>query len=169
MKIRHKLAATVTLAGCALTGTAQAATTPRQDEAAIRKLLLDGCEGFVAKDLDRAVSPYGKDIFSYDITPPEHKDYAALRKDNEELMAAMASTPTCTYRDMVVKSYGNVAYARYVLPYSVTLKSGAKIDLDGRGTDILEKSGGKWRIVHEHFSVPVNPITGQAQMKAPAR
>lgn len=161
-----KLGAIAALALIPLCAAQAKATSGQADEAAIRKLLDDGCEGFVKKDIKAAMAPYGRDLYTFDIAPPQHKDYAQLYKENKELMDAVASTPTCTYREMTIKSYGNVAYAHYILPYSVTLKSGASIDLEGRGTDVFEKSRNKWRIVHEHFSVPVNPMTGQGMMKA---
>jgi ketosteroid isomerase-like protein len=135
-------------------------------KAEIRDALLEGCAGFVAKDLARATGLYSQRLYTFDLSPPHHSNHDKLIEANRQLIENLVGTPTCTYSDMFIKVFDkNNAYARYILSYSATLKSGAKIDLDGRGTDIFERIDGRWQVVHEHFSVPVNPITGQAQLK----
>lgn len=169
MKYNGTLMAVLANAAALTATTAQAAPAKdySADEAAIRKVLVDGCTAFVAKDLEGSMAPYDKKLFTFDIAPPQHSDYEHLKESNRQLIAAIAEAPTCTYRDMVIKVYGDNAYARYILPYSAKLKSGQSIDLEGRGTDILEKHDGKWTIMHEHFSVPVDPFTGKAELKPP--
>ncbi len=41
---------------------------------------------------------------------------------------------------------------------------GSKTHLVVRFTDVLRKSAGKWLIVQEHVSFPVDPTTGKADM-----
>jgi len=145
-------------------GTSWAATNDA--EAQIRTALLDGCTGFVNKDLARATALYSPQLYTFDLSPSQHNNYTELIEVNRQLIDSIVGTPTCTYHDMFIKVYGNNAYAHYILSYSATLKSGTRIDVDGRGTDIFEKSGGKWQVVHEHFSLPSNPVTGQAVLKS---
>jgi ketosteroid isomerase-like protein len=43
-------------------------------------------------------------------------------------------------------------------------KDGNPIDMTLRLTDVLRKIKGKWLIVHEHVSVPVDVATGKADL-----
>jgi ketosteroid isomerase-like protein len=47
---------------------------------------------------------------------------------------------------------------------SGTLKGGQKMAFWLRVTQIYRKSGGQWRVVHEHVSVPTNLETGKAAL-----
>jgi ketosteroid isomerase-like protein len=44
------------------------------------------------------------------------------------------------------------------------LKGGASFDFNERTTDIYKKVDGTWRVMHEHNSVPVDIITGKADL-----
>ncbi len=59
---------------------------------------------------------------------------------------------------------GPVAYTRYIDDSTFTAKDGSKTHAVVRTTDVLRKSNGKWRIVQEHVSFPVDPTTGKADM-----
>ena len=43
-------------------------------------------------------------------------------------------------------------------------KDGNPIDMTLRLTDVLREINGKWLIVHEHVSVPVDVATGKADL-----
>jgi ketosteroid isomerase-like protein len=59
---------------------------------------------------------------------------------------------------------GPVAYAHSIDDGTLTAKDGSKTHLVVRATDVLRKSNGKWHIVQEHNSVPVDPATGKADL-----
>ena len=59
---------------------------------------------------------------------------------------------------------GSVAYTRSIDDGTFTGKDGSKTHLVVRTTDVLRKSNGKWRIVQEHVSFPVDPTTGKADL-----
>jgi hypothetical protein len=48
--------------------------------------------------------------------------------------------------------------------FDVAGKDGNLIDVKFRVTDVLRKAKGKWLIVHEHVSVPVDLATGKADL-----
>jgi len=57
------------------------------------------------------------------------------------------------FSDMKVKTSGNLAYATF--KYTLSADMGTrKVNSGGLGTAVLEKQGGKWRIVHWHSSAP---------------
>ena len=135
------------------------------ERAAIQSVYQKGCAGFAAGDMEATMSPYSKDLFLFDLAPPHKSDFERLKMVNTGLRAAMATVPTCTYEEMVIEVVAaDVAYAHYILPFSATMKDGTHFAVDGRGTDVLRKLEGTWKIVHEHFSVPADPLTGKAQL-----
>ncbi|MEO7672448.1 MAG: nuclear transport factor 2 family protein [Pyrinomonadaceae bacterium] len=57
------------------------------------------------------------------------------------------------FSDMKVKTSGNLAFATF--KYTLSADMGTRhVDSGGLGTAVLEKLGGKWRIVHWHSSAP---------------
>ena len=136
----------------------------------ILKVLVDGCTAFSAGDIPGAMAPYNEDVLLYDIAPPFRSNYAHLKEVNTALRGMMAEPPSCTYKDMQIALVTpDFAYAIYLLPYSAKLKSGQSLSVQGRGTDLFRKIDGKWKIVHEHFSLPSDPLTGKAELVPPAK
>jgi ketosteroid isomerase-like protein len=63
---------------------------------------------------------------------------------------------------------GNIAWAVYTTPFEIEPKEGAVMKATTRNTDIFEKRGEDWIIVHEHVSAPLEPPpppTGAAKKK----
>ena len=57
-------------------------------------------------------------------------------------------------RDLAVEIGGDIAYARGIAHMSGTKTDGHKVDLWLRCTTCFGRSGGAWKIAHEHASVP---------------
>lgn len=155
---------TMAAATASLTGSALQASVAA-DEAAILKALEDSCRGFKVGDLEASIAPYHVDSHIFDMPPPQQRNYAELKETLRKFISSIATPPSCGYRDVFIKVYGDNAYAHYIMPVQAQLKDGRKVDFEGRATDIFERSGGKWLIVHEHLSVPVDMITGLAELK----
>ncbi len=49
---------------------------------------------------------------------------------------------------------------------SFTDKQGKKLDLTVRVTDVYKKAQGRWSIVHEHVSVPVDLDSGKPDLSS---
>lgn len=45
-------------------------------------------------------------------------------------------------------------------------RAGGQLNIKARVTDVYRQIGGRWYIVHEHVSVPVNIQTGQADLES---
>jgi ketosteroid isomerase-like protein len=61
---------------------------------------------------------------------------------------------------------GDLAAMRCIITGKWTDAKGVKHSQISRYTQIDRKEGGKWRIWHEHFSVPFDPATGRAVLNA---
>ncbi|MCW3014564.1 MAG: hypothetical protein JWO02_1656 [Solirubrobacterales bacterium] len=64
--------------------------------------------------------------------------------------------------DMRIWAAGDIAFVSMFQHYWGVDKAGNDFDFTFRCSDGLQKLDGKWKIVHEHFSFPVNMETGQA-------
>jgi ketosteroid isomerase-like protein len=73
--------------------------------------------------------------------------------------------------DMNIISHGEFACAAMQLHFHFKLKTGKQGDLTFRQLDAFKKSGGKWLIVQQHISQPMDPKTGLglSDARMPAR
>jgi uncharacterized protein (TIGR02246 family) len=126
-------------------------------------------EGFKAKDVDKIMSCYVPDesLFIFDVVPPrEYVGAKAYRKDWEDLFTQFPGPAEADLSDLKVVAQGTFAYAHLIVHSVLTDKDGKKLEGTVRTTDVFRKTGGKWLIVHEHNSVPVDLSTGKADMMA---
>ncbi|HTU44025.1 MAG TPA: SgcJ/EcaC family oxidoreductase [Bryobacteraceae bacterium] len=124
-------------------------------------------EGFKAKDVDKIMSCYAPDesLFVFDVVPPrEYVGANAYRKDWEELFAQFPGPAEADLSELKVFVQGTMGYAHLIVHSALTDKDGKKVEADVRTTDVFRKANGKWLIVHEHNSVPVDLATGKADM-----
>jgi len=76
--------------------------------------------------------------------------------------ATFYSNAQMEFLDVTVWAEENLAGVSMFQHYWGTDKAGNDFDFTFRCSDIMQKLDGEWRIVHEHFSFPVNMQTGQA-------
>jgi uncharacterized protein (TIGR02246 family) len=129
------------------------------DKAAIQALEDTYNEGFNSKDVDKIMSAYapGKELFVFDVIPPrEYKGSEAYRKDFEGLFSTFPGPMKNTISEQTIHVVGSIAYGHNIQTGEFTGKDGSKVKLIVRTTDIYRKMNGKWLIVEEHNSVPVD-------------
>ena len=66
--------------------------------------------------------------------------------------------------DLDIVADRNLAYSHSIQHVAGTDKQGKKLDLTVRVTDVYKKVRGRWHIVHEHVSVPVDLETGKPDL-----
>jgi len=129
------------------------------DKAAILSLENTYNEGFNSRDVDKIMSVYapGKQLFVFDVVPPrEYSSWEAYKKDWEELFAAFSGPIKNTISEQTVHVVGSLAYGHNIQTGEMTRKDGTKMAIVARTTDVYRKMNGKWLIVEEHNSVPVD-------------
>jgi ketosteroid isomerase-like protein len=157
------------IAACALAllmapATSFAKTT---DEARVRALEARFAAAFNAKDLDGIMSCYVPDdsLFVFDVIPPrQYVGAAAYRKDWEGFLKTFAGPLKFELTDLAVATDGSIGYghsAQHVLGKDA---KGNAIEFVVRVSDVYRKIGGKWLIVQEHVSVPVDTETNKPDM-----
>jgi PhnB protein len=126
------------------------------DEARIRELIEQQAGALCAKDVDGALRPYAPDLVKFDLAPPlQHAGPQAL--DRGELAGWFATWRGALgyeVRGFRITASGDLAFGHGFVRISGTKTSGERNDVWARQTLCLRKTGGAWRIVHEHTSVP---------------
>jgi ketosteroid isomerase-like protein len=129
------------------------------DKAAIQSLEATFNEGLNSRDVDKIMSVYarGKQLFVFDVVPPrEYSSWEAYKKDWEELLAALPGPVKNTISEQTIHVVGSLAYGHNIQTGEFTRKDGTKMAIVARTTDVYRKMNGKWLIVEEHNSVPVD-------------
>jgi ketosteroid isomerase-like protein len=114
-----------------------------------------------------SVDLYADDIVVYDIAPPRQKNHDQVVAFNRKLIEMTDGKPTCVYEEIhpVILSKRH-AYSFALLYVSGKLKDGRSFRFRERSTDVWQKVKGRWRVIHEHNSVPVDVITGAADLES---
>ena len=148
--------------------TAHAQARPASNgKAEIEALEKSFIAAFKAKNVDAIMALYapGNQLYVFDVTPPRaYVGWDAYKKDWEQAFAENPGPISVRMLEQHITVVGPVAYNYSVQATSLTDKAGRKLDMVVRVTDVYRKMNGKWLIVHEHVSVPVDPVTGKADM-----
>jgi len=143
------------------------ASTAASDKAAIEALEKQYNDAFNARDVNGVMACYatGKRLFVFDAIPPrEYPSWDAYKKDWEGLFSGYPGPVSNTISEQSVTVIGTVGYGHNVQAATFTRKDGSKLNVTVRVTDVYRKMNGKWLIVQEHVSVPVDLETGKADL-----
>jgi ketosteroid isomerase-like protein len=144
------------------------ATAPASSEhAAIETLESNYVEAFNRRDVNGIMANYvwGKELFVFDAVPPrEYVGWDAYKRDSEGLFSVFPGPVMDKMSELNITVVGPVAYAHHIEDTTFTTKQGSKKEFVIRVTDVFRKIRGKWLIVQEHISFPVDLATGQADL-----
>jgi uncharacterized protein (TIGR02246 family) len=122
------------------------------DRAQIEVLFKQLVRAHADRDADAIVEAYTPGAVIYDLAPPLGR--RGMNRDRVAAWLASWDGPIhIDARDIDLTIEGDVAFAS-VLNRMRGLQSGEDRDLWYRTTMCLRKTNGRWRIVHEHSSVP---------------
>ena len=160
-----RMSAAVLALGAALAWPAAVLAAP-SDKTQIETLEKQFSAAFQAKDVAKIMSFYAAEgLFVFDVTPPrEYVGWAAYKKDWDGLFAGIVGPVKFSVSDLSVTVVGPVAYGHSIQSVHWTGKNGKAGDMVVRVTDVYRKIGGKWLIVQEHVSVPVDIDNGKADL-----
>jgi ketosteroid isomerase-like protein len=95
------------------------------------------------------------DLIFFDIEPLKYNGWAEYQKGVMKIFEPY-STMKCTVNDDVHGGRsGNMAWTAATVSCHAPKKDGGVDDLTLRTSEIYQKRGAKWLIVHEHASVPM--------------
>jgi PhnB protein len=125
-------------------------TTAEHDQ--IRAVIEDAWRALGSKDAAATLAHYAPGFVQYSLAPPLQS-----RADAQALagwFATWRGNIGHEFRDLEVAASGDVAYCTSLIHMTGTKTDGEEVDLWFRATFGLRKRDGRWRIVHEHESVP---------------
>jgi PhnB protein len=122
------------------------------DEAGIRNLIDQRAAALRARDVDGIVSCRTADYVQYSLAPPLSHVYDA--GDLSVWFATWRGPIGSEFRDLTIVVSGDSAYSFGLSRMTGTKTSGDEVDLWFRETLAFRKVGGRWKIAHEHSSVP---------------
>ena len=115
------------------------------------------------KDVKRMMSYYAADVVVYDVKPPfQTKGAVAWRHTWEACIGYFPASFTVVISDLHIHVSGDIALAHYFFRLKGPEKEHDAMQTWMRATTGFKKIQGKWKIIHEHGSVPFNPHTMQA-------
>jgi uncharacterized protein (TIGR02246 family) len=145
------------------------AQTQADSETEIKALLDQLSDGLRRKDLDAIMKVYATDdsLVVFDVVPPrQYVGPAAYRKSYENFLANFQGPVKFEITDLNIVARRGLAYSRCIQQVSGTDTKGKPLNLTWRATDVYRRIGGKWLIAHEHLSVPVDVLTGKADLQS---
>ena len=163
------LTALVLVAPALKTKSKAGAGAKSNDEAQIRRLEQNFGDAVKAKDLSKIMANYqpGEKLVVFDVTPPrEYVGWEAYKKDWQGFLGTFDGPITFDINDLSITTDGNMAYSYSFQHVAGKMKNGSASDITVRVTDVYRKTSGKWLIVHEHVSVPVDLTTGKPDLQS---
>jgi len=123
----------------------------------------DAIRGLVekyAKSIDGADTTLASEIWSKSpdvsfIHPRGHeRGWEEVKKNvYQDLMSATFSERKLTPRDVVIHVLGDAAWAEFYWDFSARFKNGGQpLKTKGRETQVFQKTNGRWKLVHVHYS-----------------
>jgi uncharacterized protein (TIGR02246 family) len=135
------------------------------NEAAIREVIDSFADAFRARDVNGVMSVFAPEIVSFDIVPPlEAVGAETFVKHWQEFFEAYQGTLHVEFPDISITVGDNVAFSHCLLRVKGTMKTGQQTDWWLRWTACYRKTNGKWLIVHEQVSVPIDFRSGKAML-----
>lgn len=125
------------------------------DQAQIRRLLDNWVQALRAKDVNGVMSHYAPDILVFDLAPPlQYRGADECRKNWEAWFPTFRGPIGYELRDLSITANGDIAFCHSFNRIRGTRTNDEGTDVWVRATVCCRKIDGKWKIVHEHESVP---------------
>lgn len=135
----------------------------KTDKAEIEQLIEEFGQAMAAKDVKKMLSFYAADVIVFDVKPPfQTRGAVAWRHTWEACIPFFPESFKVERRDLKIFAGAEVAVAHYLFRLTGPDKKHDAMQTWMRATTAFSKQQGKWKIVHDHASLPFNPHTAQA-------
>jgi uncharacterized protein (TIGR02246 family) len=125
------------------------------DQAQIRQLMDHWAEAVRSKDVDGLMSHYATDIVVFDLAPPlQYRGADECRENWEAWFPTFRGPIGYEVRALDIAASEDIAFCHSFNRITGTRTDNEKTDIWVRATVCCRKTDGKWKIVHEHQSVP---------------
>lgn len=135
------------------------AAAASRDEQEVRNVIVKAMENWSALDAGANEAYYttsDRAVF-FDFTPMQFIGWKTYRSEIEKVQGSIQEFKITLNDDLRVRVVGKAAWAHGTWRMDFLYKDGKRVHLEGRLTEVLEKQKGRWKIVHEHASIPTPP------------
>ena len=128
-----------------------------KDEDDIRAVIDKYAAAWGSLNPDNAAPLYAKDadLVFYDLLPLKFTGWSAYAAGTKPHFAQFESLKITPKGDLKITRRGDVAWTTSTFDLAVKPKGEETMSMEVRQTLILERQGKDWKIVHEHFSTPL--------------
>lgn len=114
-----------------------------------------------ATDVEAITSHYSRDILAFDaVKQLQFKGVEAYGNHWRECLK-MCTQSTFDMHELGFETSGDIAFGHYLAYCGGTDEKGQQSASWVRVSVGLRREQGRWKIAHEHFSIPFDPATGQ--------
>lgn len=133
------------------------------DEELIRAVVSEWSKALEAKDVASMMSHYLEDAVLFDCCPPyKVEGRAGIAEVWEKCLPYFPDKYRSEHRDLQIHVDGNCAFV-YGLHHFVPEQEGHPCGESWMRVSVgYRKVGGRWKVAHEHVSIPFNPMSGQS-------
>jgi uncharacterized protein (TIGR02246 family) len=125
------------------------------NQAQIRQLMDHWAEAVRAKDVNGVMSHYAPDIVVFDLAPPlQYRGADAYRKNWEAWFPTFQGPIGYEIRDLKIAAGNGIGFCHSFNRITGTRTDSEETDVWVRVTVCWRRIDGKWKIAHEHQSVP---------------
>jgi ketosteroid isomerase-like protein len=134
-------------------GSLRTASKERQE---IRAVILKAMENWSALNADANQAYYTSSAGAlfFDFTPMQYIGWETYKNEIKKVQESIREFKIALNNDLTVHVAGQLAWATATWKMDFLYQTGKTRHLEGRLTEVLQKQRGKWKIVHEHASVP---------------
>jgi ketosteroid isomerase-like protein len=143
-------------------GSTGRSTNDPNAEAEIRELLATRTKALAGKDAATLAAANHADVVVFDAVAPFVRRGAETTARKQEWLAAYRTGIGHEIRDLEIVANAELAFCHFLVRISGTMVDGTDVGMWVRATTCLRKLNDRWKIVHEHASVPFDAETGTA-------
>jgi ketosteroid isomerase-like protein len=138
------------------------------EESAIQSEVEAIAEAVRTKDVNSFLSRCAPDVVIFDMLPPlKHEGMAAVRRNWDAALGRFQGQAEYEMRDLEIEVDGNIAFCHCLARFGGTLRDGSHMSTWLRSTIGFQKFDGRWKVVHEHVSVPIDMQNGLGMQLEP--
>ncbi len=137
-------------------------TANSTQEQEVRKLIDSWLQAVATCDTERIMSHYAQDVCAFDAIGPLRFDGAeSYGRHWAQCMEHCQPPMEFVLSELQLTVSGDLACGHFLNRCKGTDKEGNEHAMWMRGTAHYRKRDGQWKIVHEHFSAPFDPMSGK--------
>ena len=136
------------------------------DEAAVHAVLDAIARAVRGGKVDAMLAHCSSDLVTFDLVAPlKHDGAEAVREVWAKALAGLEPPLDYDFQQLHIEVDGDLAFARCLNRFGGMRADGAQVVNWLRSTFVLRRMEGRWKVVHEHVSVPFDMQTGKALLE----